>query len=952
MTEIFDRVNSAALPLAETLLARWLPGGRRDGDEYIALNPTRDDNALGSFRINITSGKWLDFATNDKGGDLVALRAFILGVPQIEAARDIAETLGIETEPTSAQTKQAAARPVKSSADAPMKQTAGGASGGQSIPDTAPTKKWEYINENDESVMFVFRWDLPDGKKIIRPAVPHPDKPGHFIYRKPEGLLPLYRANLIQSPDFREKWILIVEGEKCVDAVLSRVAPRMQLFPTCWAFGASSINATNWHTITGRNVILLPDNDIAGRRAMLRVGRLLEAEYQCSVSIIQSQSPRKKGWDVGDWDDEADGDIYEWLKDAFKQHKLSVGALADAIDIESNQSAPPPAQPAAPEPAPHSPPPDATQAKKKVAKKKPVEPTLTLEELERMHFWEAANFRCIGFTRRETDSNTYLFLSHKTGSLFSVSPRNMSPTFFIQLDGIEFWHRYFKRLPTMKMNGVEWDQARYALMERCHLAGRVDMKAHLRGRGVWKGNDGKVVVHCGNRMWHGDGWASPTTHPHFIMERLDPIRLTDPEAASKDEIQTAFNAIRALAWRDAWMGRFLHGWLLAAPFSGLIKKRPHLLITGASGTGKSTTIEMLVEGYLGEFINQFSGGTTSSGFRRTLGVEAIPVRFDEDEPGERGEIGKQHAKEIANLARISYQDTNTPIVHGDGQFYLPRSMIMLTRVRPGLDNEADRNRFVICELRRAAGDNWQETFNEFLRRCGQISPQFWCRAFWWVYRNFSLWQSAEKTFRQVYEKDNQSPRRADTLGTIFALSFVSLLGREPTIDDARKFIGNIGGGTSSTDMLDAQHEEFACMDTILSSVHAFTDEISDGEFTRTQRTEMTIAEMIVDTYNAGNPQTKTGVAAALRRFGIKITVSRRENDDGHYVAFANTGEGICELMEKKKWGARDWREILLRIPGAYKSPHSIEFAGRQSRFVALPMRVVLGEDDNESLFDE
>ena len=36
----FKEINEAALIALPTLLARWLPGGKRIGKEYVALNPT------------------------------------------------------------------------------------------------------------------------------------------------------------------------------------------------------------------------------------------------------------------------------------------------------------------------------------------------------------------------------------------------------------------------------------------------------------------------------------------------------------------------------------------------------------------------------------------------------------------------------------------------------------------------------------------------------------------------------------------------------------------------------------------------------------------------------------------------------------------------------------------------------------------------------------------------
>jgi hypothetical protein len=83
----FARINMAALPALPALCARWLPGGKRVGREYIALNPTRADKRAGSFKVNLQTGRWADFATGDKGSDAVSLAAYVFGLRQSEAAR-------------------------------------------------------------------------------------------------------------------------------------------------------------------------------------------------------------------------------------------------------------------------------------------------------------------------------------------------------------------------------------------------------------------------------------------------------------------------------------------------------------------------------------------------------------------------------------------------------------------------------------------------------------------------------------------------------------------------------------------------------------------------------------------------------------------------------------------------------------------------------------------------
>ena len=93
----FRAINAAALAALPALLARWLPDGRREGNEYVARNPRRHDRHPGSFKINLMRGAWADFATGDRGGDVISLAAFLAGTSQGEAARELARMLGLET---------------------------------------------------------------------------------------------------------------------------------------------------------------------------------------------------------------------------------------------------------------------------------------------------------------------------------------------------------------------------------------------------------------------------------------------------------------------------------------------------------------------------------------------------------------------------------------------------------------------------------------------------------------------------------------------------------------------------------------------------------------------------------------------------------------------------------------------------------------------------------------
>ena len=62
----------------------------------MARNPKRADHHHGSFKINLITGRWSDFATGDAGGDLISLAAYLFDLNQRDAAIHVAGMLGVD----------------------------------------------------------------------------------------------------------------------------------------------------------------------------------------------------------------------------------------------------------------------------------------------------------------------------------------------------------------------------------------------------------------------------------------------------------------------------------------------------------------------------------------------------------------------------------------------------------------------------------------------------------------------------------------------------------------------------------------------------------------------------------------------------------------------------------------------------------------------------------------
>lgn len=92
----FPSIASATARSADMIVRRWLPDGKRAGAEWVCRNPRRADRRLGSFKVNLRTGRWSDFATTDGGSDLISLAAYLFNLTQADAALRVADMLGID----------------------------------------------------------------------------------------------------------------------------------------------------------------------------------------------------------------------------------------------------------------------------------------------------------------------------------------------------------------------------------------------------------------------------------------------------------------------------------------------------------------------------------------------------------------------------------------------------------------------------------------------------------------------------------------------------------------------------------------------------------------------------------------------------------------------------------------------------------------------------------------
>jgi putative DNA primase/helicase len=290
----FDGLARQLLASAETHLASWLPAGRKRGNSWVAGDLS---GAAGqSLKVNLATGAWSDFATGDHGSDLVSLYAAIYELPMGDAYRH----LGGETKPAKRVNGHAHAAPPPEPvrrvvtpvpadfAECPCVHTRYG----------KPSARWTYRNAGGEVLGYIARYEPAGERKQIIPWTWDGERWGMGQWPSPRPLYGL--QELAERPGAA---VLVVEGEKAADAARRSSGPYVVV---TWPAGAMAADKADWTPLAGRKVLLWPDADEPGRKAMERVAQIIH-ERATEVKVLDV-SGQPHGWDAADadfacWDD-------------------------------------------------------------------------------------------------------------------------------------------------------------------------------------------------------------------------------------------------------------------------------------------------------------------------------------------------------------------------------------------------------------------------------------------------------------------------------------------------------------------------------------------------------------------------------------------------------------------------------------------------------------------------
>jgi len=348
----FAALAEALLSRAHQLVAAWLPGGVQRGHEYVCGSLYGGEGS--SLSVNLNSGRWADFASDEKGGDLISLYAAVFGLEMGKAALEVARAEGLEDVagvsrgPGDTAPRAMPVAPPKPAA--PPKEPEGWVTV-RPVPPMAPAPTYRHQYRSADDIThraeyrvgddlhgYVVRFKTSDGGKETLPytwCCSAKDGASRWHWRQFDQPRPLYLPGHALPG---ERTVVLVEGEKkaeVLQALLDAGAPSVYCVAS-WPGGSKAWKLADWSWLAGQHVLAWPDCDgkrvrptkaaldacadeaerdvlkgtqpllpVAkqpGMAAMLGIGALLRDAHGCVVQLLPIPEPLTvpDGWDCAD----------------------------------------------------------------------------------------------------------------------------------------------------------------------------------------------------------------------------------------------------------------------------------------------------------------------------------------------------------------------------------------------------------------------------------------------------------------------------------------------------------------------------------------------------------------------------------------------------------------------------------------------------------------------------
>lgn len=534
---------------------------------------------------------------------------------------------------------------------------------------------------------------------------------------------------------------------------------------------------------------------------------------------------------------------------------------------------------------------------------------------------EIPPFRSLGYL-----NGTYFYYSRGEQAVVALTAQAHGKLSFYRLACHEYW---VKNYPVNKNDDFDAAKAAGVLMDSCQHAGIFNMN-RIRGRGVWM-DRGKPVIHYGDKVNIDEKDYLPFLTPgKYIYELAEALGFQESAALSELEGSRFTSLISQLRWQSPDQNMWFSGWLVCALIGGSLPWRPHIWLTGAAQSGK-TTLAGIIKQILQNNCLYIQSVSTEAGIRQTLKADCLAVVMDEAEREDN--TSHSRIQSILTLARQASSDNDSRIVKGSptgkALDFQIRSPFCLSSINSSLIQTADKGRFSPLELssNKLSGDTyakWKTDMQKLLT--AEFSQKLYSRIFGMI----PTIVANAATFANAIEVKTGDRRLGDQYGALLSGYYSFTQSKLFTASDTKWVIDEINFSTEK-EMATGTNDQFSLLNKIMQ--HVIRVPKNQGF------EELSIAEMCdrVKTFGSNNAECKR----SLGNIGIRII----ESD----IAIANENDLLADILKNSRW-PHNWAQTLKRLTFAKATENSVRFgSGCKSRATLLPFKDVIFSDDQQAI---
>ena len=467
--------------------------------------------------------------------------------------------------------------------------------------------------------------------------------------------LPLYRLPDLLATIERDptRHIYLVEGEKCVDAVLTMAKPPTSGPPPATCLFGGMETKFDRHDLTplsGHNIIIVADTDEHGREIARKVGKNLTDQLGCIVRFVLP--PGDGGYDVasalgeGGWPS-----MRDWLtKIGFKKYEDVFPPNAEAIKAQIDKSG--------------------------------------------NSLSENKEFQIIGL-----HDNTIVVRRMGTFQLLHVPCTAISAPGWLQcMAPLDWWNN------TINGSSFSQNNARTVIADEilriAEKKGIVDLASTMIGRGAFAEDD-KIHYHMGSHVLKEDANGLLTEKISLgdvrRILRAGPQIHTKTDPGSTKYAQELYETMMEFKWAEPDDGKCYLGWVVTSLIGGALPFRPMLWVISPAGSGKTFLMDVLVL-IMGSTMLAVSN-QTEAGIADVIRDDSLPVWVDEFEPL----LGKEDR--FDGFLALIRQSTSGNALRVRGGAYraqnsTPRFSVFCSSIHQPPLEPADEQRFTTIHLSR------------------------------------------------------------------------------------------------------------------------------------------------------------------------------------------------------------------------------------------------------------